>query len=68
MEGVLGAVVGRDCRPRWYHVELPVCPNGYVRAADVAVGTVRARIVVDLARRLVTFYRAGRAVLRERAG
>jgi lipoprotein-anchoring transpeptidase ErfK/SrfK len=68
--GVLGEVVAAGCRPLWYHVELPLRPNGitgYVRAADVAVGRVQTRIVVDLSQRLVTLYRAGRAVLRARS-
>lgn len=64
--GVLGSVLGADCRPRWYHVQLPVTPNGttgYVPASAVEVGTVSTRIVVDLSERRVTLYRSGRKVL-----
>ena len=65
--GILGAVVGRDCVPRWFRVQLPMKPNGvegYVRADAVDVGEVDARIVIDLSDREVTFYRRGREVLR----
>jgi lipoprotein-anchoring transpeptidase ErfK/SrfK len=64
--GVLSAVRGADCEPRWYHVQLPLKPNGstgYVRAADVDLLPVRTRIVADLSERKVTLYRAGRKVL-----
>jgi lipoprotein-anchoring transpeptidase ErfK/SrfK len=50
----------------WYHVRLPLRPNGssgYVRARDVLVARVTARIVVDLSARRLTLYRAGRRVL-----
>ena len=68
--GVLGEVVGARCGARWYHVQLPMRPNGatgYVRASDVEVGFVRTRIDVDLSRRQITLYRDGRAVLRTTA-
>jgi lipoprotein-anchoring transpeptidase ErfK/SrfK len=68
--GVLGARIGRDCRPTWYRVQLPVKPNeatGWVRAADVRVATVRTRVLVDLSERRVTLYRAGRPVFTTRA-
>jgi lipoprotein-anchoring transpeptidase ErfK/SrfK len=64
---VLSAVRRSDCRPVWYRVELPLRPNGvqgFVRASAVRVGSVRTRIVVDVSRRLLTFYRRGRVVLR----
>ena len=64
--GVRGEVVGADCDPRWYHVQLPIRPNGitgYVRARDVDVATVRTRIVVDLSERRLTVFEDGRAVL-----
>ena len=64
--GILGAVVRRDCKPGWYRVQLPVRPNGsegYVRAAALQVQTVDTRIVVDLSRRELTLYRAGRPAL-----
>jgi hypothetical protein len=65
--GVLGAVVGRDCAPRWYRVQLPLRPNGvtgFVRAADVEIATVGTRIVVDVSDRVLTLYRRGRRELR----
>lgn len=68
--GVLGARVGRDCRPTWYRVQLPVKPNeatGWVRAADVRVATVRTRVLVDLSDRRVTLFREGRPVFSTRA-
>jgi L,D-transpeptidase catalytic domain len=64
--GVLGAVVRRDCAPRWYRVELPLRPNGavgFVRARDVQVATVRTRILIDLSARRLTLYRSGRREL-----
>ena len=67
---VLGAVVTRACKPRWYHVELPIKPNGitgWVRAADVQVTGVNTRIDIDLSARRVTFFRSGRVVLRATA-
>jgi len=68
--GVLGARVGRDCRPTWYRVQLPVKPNevtGWVRAADVRVATVRTRVLVDLSERRVTLFHQGRPVFSTRA-
>lgn len=68
--GVLGARVGRDCRPTWYRVQLPVKPNeatGWVRATDVQVATVRTRVLVDLSERRVTLFRDGRPVFATRA-
>jgi hypothetical protein len=64
--GILGAVVRGDCSPSWYHVELPLKPNGvtgYVRASDVEVGRVRTRIAVDLSARRLEFFRNGNPVL-----
>jgi lipoprotein-anchoring transpeptidase ErfK/SrfK len=63
---VLAAVRRSNCRPAWYRVQLPLRPNGvqgFVRASDVRVGSVRTRIVVDVSRHLLVFYRRGRAVL-----
>ena len=63
---VLGTVRTRDCRTRWYRVQLPVKPNGvtgYVRADAVQVGRVRTRIVVDISERRLTFFRNGKRVL-----
>jgi lipoprotein-anchoring transpeptidase ErfK/SrfK len=64
---VLGRVVDGTCATRWFHVELPVRPNGatgYVRAFAVQLVSVRTRIVVDLARRRLTLLRRGKVVLR----
>jgi len=68
--GVLGARLRRNCSAAWYRVQLPVKPNGstgWVRARDVELGTVRARIVVDLSDRRVTLFRRGRPVFVTRA-
>jgi lipoprotein-anchoring transpeptidase ErfK/SrfK len=68
--GIRGAVRDRDCRVRWYRVQLPLRPNGltgYVRARDVWVGRVTTRIVVDLSEREVTLFRRGRPFLRAKA-
>jgi lipoprotein-anchoring transpeptidase ErfK/SrfK len=64
--GVLGVLVDRSCTPRWYVVQLPAWPNGqigWVRAQDVSVRRVRARIEVDLSARRVRLFRDGRPVL-----
>ena len=64
--GVRGARVDRTCTPRWYLVQLPIRPNGatgWVRAQQVDLATVKARIVVDLSARRVTLFRNGRRVL-----
>jgi lipoprotein-anchoring transpeptidase ErfK/SrfK len=66
MFGVVGVIVGRDCRPRWYRVQLPVKPNGttgYVRASELALQTVATRILVDLSERRLTMYQSGKATL-----
>jgi lipoprotein-anchoring transpeptidase ErfK/SrfK len=68
---VRAVVLRADCRAAWYRVQLPVKPNGrvgYVRARQVRLGVVRTRITVDLSRRLLTYYRDGRARLRLRVG
>ena len=65
--GVVGKVVGRSCQPTWYHVQLPIRPNGvtgYVRAAGLWVTKVRTRIEVDVSARRLTFFRSGRPVVR----
>jgi lipoprotein-anchoring transpeptidase ErfK/SrfK len=69
--GVRAAVLRRDCRAAWYRVQLPIKPNGvvgYVRARDVDLGRVTTRITVDLSKKLLTYYRDGRAVMRIRVG
>lgn len=67
--GVLAAVLGPDCQPVWYRVQLPVRPNGavgYVRAAAVEVARVTTRVEVDLSERRLVFFREGRRMLRAR--
>jgi lipoprotein-anchoring transpeptidase ErfK/SrfK len=64
--GVVGKVVDRRCRTRWYRVQLPMRPNGitgFVRARDVRITAVRTRIHVDLSERRVTLFRDGKRVL-----
>jgi lipoprotein-anchoring transpeptidase ErfK/SrfK len=64
---VLAVVRGRDCRARWYRVQLPIKPNGvtgFVRAAAVDTGRVRSRVVVDISAKRLTLFRQGRPVLR----
>jgi lipoprotein-anchoring transpeptidase ErfK/SrfK len=63
---VVGAIMTARCDASWYRVKLPMRPNGvvgYVRPASVAVEKVTTRISVDLSRRRLVFYRAGRPVL-----
>lgn len=63
--GVLGARLGADCSAAWYRVQLPVKPNGatgWVRAADVRLVPVAARVLIDLSDRRVTLFRRGRPV------
>jgi hypothetical protein len=68
--GVVARRVAEDCEPSWYRVRLPRRPNrrlAWVRAADVTVGVVRTRILVDLSERRVTLFRSGLRVLSTRA-
>ena len=68
--GVVARRVEESCKPSWYQVRLPRRPNGrlgWVRAADVTVGEVRTRILVDLSERRVTLFRSGKRVLTTRA-
>jgi lipoprotein-anchoring transpeptidase ErfK/SrfK len=51
------------CRSDWLRVELPMRPNGavgWVRARDVALARVHARIVVELGARRLRLYQDGR--------
>jgi lipoprotein-anchoring transpeptidase ErfK/SrfK len=67
--GVLAKRVDERCRPAWYHVQLPLRPNGitgWVRAADVRLEPVTTRIVVELGERRVILYDRGREVMRVR--
>lgn len=64
--GVLAAVLGPDCEPAWYRVQLPVRPNGsvgYIRAHAVDLIRVTTRIEIDLSERRLVFFRDGRRVL-----
>jgi lipoprotein-anchoring transpeptidase ErfK/SrfK len=64
--GVLGTVVDRDCRPRWYRVQLPVKPNGsagYIRADALVLRAIPSRITVDLSQRRLTLYENGTRTL-----
>ena len=63
---IRGRRVDARCRPTSYLVQVPKRPNGvtaWVPAAQVAVETVRTRIVVDLSEKRVTLYRSGKRVL-----
>lgn len=59
-------------RHLWVKVRLPALPNGTTgwvpRAALGAYGTVRTRVVVDLAKRRLTLTKDGRTVLRVPVG
>jgi hypothetical protein len=66
MFGLVGAVVSRDCSPRWYRAQLPMKPNGvtgFVRASALQVQTVSTRILVDVSERKLTLFRGGKAEL-----
>jgi lipoprotein-anchoring transpeptidase ErfK/SrfK len=63
---VLAVVRRKDCTRTWYRVQLPIKPNGaegFVRAREVKVGSVRTRIVVYVSKRRLTLFRRGRPVL-----
>lgn len=63
---VLSAIRRSNCKATWYRVQLPMKPNGvegYVRARTVKVASVRTRIVVQVSKRRLTFFRRGRPVL-----
>lgn len=61
-----------DDRPAagdWLHVSVPIRPNGttgWIRAGDVVVSTLRARILVERAARRLRFWLDDRLVLDER--
>jgi lipoprotein-anchoring transpeptidase ErfK/SrfK len=64
---ILGERLEASCRPALYRVQVPMRPNGstgWVAPSAVDVAVVRTRIEVDLAKRRLTLYRRGRAVLR----
>jgi hypothetical protein len=63
---VIGRVLGPGCRTAWLHVKLPIRPNGvsgYVHVFAVRLTSVRTKIVVDLARKRLRFFRNGHVVL-----
>jgi lipoprotein-anchoring transpeptidase ErfK/SrfK len=63
---VLAKRLDARCAAQWYHVQLPLKPNGstgWVRAADVELLPVTTRIEVDLSERRVTLFDRGRRVL-----
>ncbi|HWJ31778.1 MAG TPA: L,D-transpeptidase [Gaiellaceae bacterium] len=64
--GVLGKRVGKDCHALWYRVQLPIRPNGavgWVRASAIELQPVDLRIEVDVSRRDLKLFRAGKRVL-----
>jgi lipoprotein-anchoring transpeptidase ErfK/SrfK len=63
---VLAERVDSSCDAKWYRVRLPLKPNGitgWVRAGEVELVEITARIHVDLSERRVTLYERGRRVL-----
>ena len=63
--GVLGARVDASCQAAWYHVQLPLRPNGitgWVRASAVSERAVAMRNIIDLSERRVTRLRAGNPI------
>ena len=63
---VVSSIRRTDCKATWYRVQLPIKPNGiegYVRARDVKLASVRTRIVVQVSKRRLTLFRRGRPVL-----
>jgi lipoprotein-anchoring transpeptidase ErfK/SrfK len=61
--GVLGVHFGVRCASNWYHVALPVLPNGttgWVPTKSVQVYRLRSRIVVDVSERQLRLYRSGK--------
>jgi lipoprotein-anchoring transpeptidase ErfK/SrfK len=66
----LEAVMGERCRAAWYRVQLPLKPNGitgYVRARDVNLRVVRARVLIDLSSRMLAVFERGRRAFTTRA-
>jgi lipoprotein-anchoring transpeptidase ErfK/SrfK len=66
---VLGAIAvraGPGCRSSWYHVQLPVLPNGttgWIAASAVRLFRVPSRVVVSLSARRLRLYRGGRLAI-----
>lgn len=60
---IRGAVLGPDCKPRWYRAQLPIKPNGvsgFIRARGLEVQTVRSRIEIDVSERRLTLFVRGK--------
>jgi lipoprotein-anchoring transpeptidase ErfK/SrfK len=65
--GIRSAVLDRDCRRRWYRVQVPMRPNGvtgYIRARGLWIGRLTTRITVDISARRLILFRRGRPLLR----
>ncbi len=64
--GVVGKKVDRYCKATWYHVQLPVKPNGstgWVAAAAVRTYAITSKVVVHLSTRRLVAYKGGKPVL-----
>jgi L,D-transpeptidase catalytic domain len=69
--GVLAVQRDPSCDASWYHVQLPVRPNGavgWVKADEVELDAVRTRIEVDISKHRVWLYRDGRLMAKVTAG
>ncbi len=65
--GIVGKRVDGQCKATWYHVELPIKPNGstgWVRAGAVRTYAIASKVVVHLSTRRLVAYHAGKPVLR----
>jgi lipoprotein-anchoring transpeptidase ErfK/SrfK len=65
--GIVGKRVDRQCKATWYHVQLPIKPNGstgWVRAGAVRTYAIATKVVVHLSTRRLIAYHAGKPVLR----
>jgi lipoprotein-anchoring transpeptidase ErfK/SrfK len=61
--------VDRRCRPTWFRVRVRHYPNGtlgWIKAGTVSTSRIRARIVVDISSRRLSFYKSGRVALTTR--
>jgi lipoprotein-anchoring transpeptidase ErfK/SrfK len=60
---VKARVLGTGCKPAWFQVQLPQRPNqstGWIPAARLHRYVVRTRIVIDVSRRRLDLFRAGK--------
>jgi lipoprotein-anchoring transpeptidase ErfK/SrfK len=63
---VVSAIRRSNCKATWYRVQLPIKPNGvegYVRAREVKLASVRSKVVVQVSKRRLTLFRRGKPVL-----